>query len=296
MHPGTYHRFVHGTGTPPILTRLARDGYVALAAGFLMLRLLQVPPWDQSVDAYAYWTTRDGSLYDTQTAGAIGAYLYSPAFAQALTPLTWLSWPLFSTLLTAVNFAVLWWLLGRWSLPAMLFLPIPFEIISGNVHLLYAAAIVVGFRVSATWVLPLLTKVTPGMGLLWFAVRREWRSLIEVAVAGAAITAISLVLDPSAWRNWLDILAGSSSTPITVGWYVPLGLIYRLPIAAAVVAVAAWTDRRWLLPIAVTVAMPVMWLNSFAVLAACVPLARLDPAIYRAPEPAAARLARAARA
>ena len=32
---------------------------------------------------------------------------------------------------------IVWWLLGRWSLPAMLFLPIPFEIVSGNVHLLY---------------------------------------------------------------------------------------------------------------------------------------------------------------
>ncbi|MFN8629661.1 MAG: hypothetical protein U0838_04865 [Chloroflexota bacterium] len=114
----------------------------------------------------------------------MGAYLYSPAFAQPLTPLTIWPWPVFVTIWTGINFAALWFVLGRWSLPSMLFLPIPFEIISGNVHLLYAAAIVAGFRVSASWALMLLTKITPGVGLLWFAVaaagpraggRRDWR-------------------------------------------------------------------------------------------------------------------------
>ena len=107
----------------------------------------------------------------------MGAYLYSPAFAQLIRPLTILPWPIFVTIWTAFNLAIVWWLLGRWSLPAMLFLPIPFEIVSGNVHLMYAAAIVLGFRASFTWALPILTKVTPGIGLAWFAVRREWRQL-----------------------------------------------------------------------------------------------------------------------
>ena len=101
-----------------LLNRLARDGYVLLAAAFLALRLFQVPPWDQSVDAYAYWSTAHGPMYDGQTAGAMGAYLYSPAFAQLLTPLTILPWPLFVTIWTGINLAIVWWLLGRWSLPA----------------------------------------------------------------------------------------------------------------------------------------------------------------------------------
>ena len=41
-----------------------------------------------------------------------------------------------------------------------------------------------------------------------------------------------------------------------------------------VVVIAAWFDRRWLLPVGVVIAMPVLWLNSLAVLAACVPLWR----------------------
>jgi Glycosyltransferase family 87 len=265
--------------------RLLRDGYVILAVVFLALRLFQVPPWDQSVDAYAYWSTRSGTFYDAQTAGTVGAYLYSPAFAQLLAPLTWLPWAVFDTIWTAFNLAIVWWLLGRWSLPSMLFLPIPFEIVSGNVHLMYAAAIVAGFRFAATWVLMFLTKVTPGIGVLWYAVRREWRPFMLAGGMTGAIVLVSFVLDPAAWRAWVDTLAGSSSTPDTVGWYLPVPLLVRLPIAAVVVGIAAWTDRRWLLPAGVVIAMPVLWLNSLAVLAACVPL-RHEAAI-RSAAPAA---------
>ena len=266
---------MHRTGSSLLLNRLARDGYILLALAFLALRLFQVPPWDQSVDAYAYWTTRGGDLYDGQTAGAMGAYLYSPAFAQLIRPLTILPWPIFVTIWTAFNLAIVWWLLGRWSLPAMLFIPIPFEIVSGNVHLMYAAAIVLGFRASFTWALPILTKVTPGIGLAWFAVRREWRQLGLALGVTALIVAVSFALDPALWRQWFDIIAASSSTPTTSGWYLPVALIVRLPIALVVAAVAGLTGRAWLLPVAVTLALPVLWLNSLAILAACVPLSRV---------------------
>ena len=266
---------MHQPGSSVMLNRLARDGYVLLAVAFLLLRLLQVPPWDQSVDAYAYWSTAHGPMYDGQTAGAMGAYLYSPAFAQLIRPLTILPWPVFVTIWTGFNLAIVWWLLGRWSLPAMLFIPIPFEIVSGNVHLMYAAAIVLGFRASFTWALPILTKVTPGIGIAWFAVRREWRQLgLAVAVTGV-IVAVSYALDPALWRQWIDVIAASSSTPTTVGWYLPVALVIRLPIAIAVAAVAGLTGRAWLLPVAVTLALPVLWLNSLAILAACVTLSKV---------------------
>ncbi len=95
----------------------------------------------------------------------------------------------------------------------------------------------------------------------------------------AAIAVVSFVLDQAQWARWIDILradaggAGSASFE-TVGWYLPIGLAPRLVAAAVVVVVAAWTDRRWLLPVGVVLAMPVVWLNSLAVLAACVPLWR----------------------
>ena len=257
--------------------RLARDGFIILAIAFIGLRLFAIRPWADSVDAYAYWTTRDGSFYDAATTGRIGSYLYSPAFAQALAPLVWLPIAVFTALWTALNSATLWFLLRRWALPSLIFLPIAFEIISGNVHLLYAAAIVVGFRWPAAWALMFLTKVTPGIGVLWFLVRREWRSLAIALGVTAAIAAVSFVLDQAQWARWIDILradagGAGSATFSTVGWYLPIALAPRMVAAAIVVVVAAWTDRRWLLPVGVVLAMPVVWLNSLAVLAACVPL------------------------
>jgi hypothetical protein len=259
--------------------RLFRDGYVILAVVFVGLRLFAIRPWADSVDAYAYWTTRSGDFYAAAQTGQIGAYLYSPAFAQVLAPLTWLPVALFTALWTAINCAALWWLLGRLALPSLLFLPIPFEIISGNVHLLYAVAIVAGFRYPVTWALMFLTKVTPGIGVVWFLVRREWRALLLAISMTATIVAGSFVLDRSAWEAWLRLLqadlsgAGQAAFQ-TVGWYAPIPLLPRLVLAAALVAFAAWSDRRWLVPFAIVLALPVVWLNGLAILAAVVPLWR----------------------
>ncbi|TMC60731.1 MAG: DUF2029 domain-containing protein [Chloroflexi bacterium] len=249
--------------------RLLRDGFVILAAVFVALRLLAVQPWVESVDAYAYWTTRSGDPYAAAEAGRIGAYLYSPAFAQLLAPLVLLPWPVFCAAWTALLCFVYWRLVGRLALPLLLFLPIPFEIVSGNVHLLIAAAIVVGFRYPIAWALPLLTKVTPGIGLLWFAVRREWRSLGLAVGATVVVSAVSFVVAPDAWRQWLALLVRDAGAPLeTPGWYAPIPLLVRLPVAAVVVTWGALTDRRWTVPVAVVLSLPIVWLNSLAILAA----------------------------
>ena len=264
--------------------RLLRDGFVVLAIVFVLLRLFAIPPWDQSVDAYAYWSTRDGVFYGgpigvgpvgIDAAGHIGAYLYSPAFAQLLAPFVQLPWPVFAAGWTALNLAVLWWLVGRAALPIVLLPPVGFEIVSGNVHLLYAAAIVAGFRFGGTWALMLLTKITPAIGLLWFVVRREWRPLAVALGFTAAIAAASYVLDPGAWRSWIDLVVHDASAPlVTTGWYLPVPLVARLVAAALVVTWGAWTDRAWTIPIAVTLALPILWVNGLSILVACVPLAR----------------------
>jgi hypothetical protein len=249
--------------------RLLRDGFVMLAAVFVLLRLLAVEPWVQSVDAYAYWATRGGDLYASAEAGRIGAYVYSPAFAQVIAPLVAVPWPLFCAAWTALLCVVYWRLVGRLALPLLLFIPIPFEIVSGNVHLLIALAVVLGFRYPAAWALPLLTKVTPGVGLLWFAVRREWRSLALALGATAVVSAGSLALAPDAWREWIALLVRDAGAPLdTPGWYAPIPLLVRLPVAAVVVVWGALTDRRWTVPVAVTLSLPILWLNSLAILAA----------------------------
>ena len=283
--------------------RLLRDGFLILALVFVGLRLLAVEPWVQSVDAYAYWATRGGDIYASAEAGRIGAYLYSPAFAQLLTPLVALPWPVFCAGWTALLCLVYWRLVGRLALPLLLFVPIPFEIVSGNVHLMIAAAIVVGFRYPAAWALPLLTKVTPGVGLLWFAARREWRSLALALGATALVAVVSLVVAPDVWRQWVALLVRDAGAPLdTPGWYAPIPLLVRLPVAAVVVTWGALTDRRWTLPVAVVLSLPILWLNNLAILAALpalgatwpLPARRLaaEPTAERAPElakPAPAR-------
>ena len=53
---------------------------------------------------------------------------------------------------------------------------------------------------------------TAGIGLLWFAVRREWRPLGIALGTTLAISAVSFVLAPGLWTSWFDLLAGGGGT------------------------------------------------------------------------------------
>jgi hypothetical protein len=127
----------------------------------------------------------------------------------------------------------------------------------------------------------LLTKITPGIGLIWFVVRREWRSLGVAVAATAALVAISWLTAPALWTEWIATLAGNRAVATSNSIAVPL--LVRLPVAMALVAWGAWTDRRWTVPVAATLALPVLWIHGLAMLAAVVPLAVV--ARRRSPQP-----------
>ncbi len=222
-------------------------------------------------DSYAYWAV---DLADPYAAG-VGeqdAFLYSPAVAQAFALLGHLPWEVFLVAWSGLLLGcVLWMAKGSWYwvLPLP---PVLFDIIVGNVHILYAAAIVLGFRYPWTWSLMLLTKVTPGIGLLWFAVRREWRALaIALGVTGA-IVAVSYLMVPDLWRQWVDLLASSDRGPTPALAIVHTPLWIRLVAAAVVITWGALTDRPWVLPIALLVAQPVIWLAGLSILVGVLPL------------------------
>ena len=137
------------------------------------------------------------------------------------------------------------------------------EILIGNIHLLLAAAIVLGFRWAGTWAFVLLTKVTPGVGLLWFAVRREWRPLAIALGATAVIAGISFLIAPDAWRDWIALLRHDGGTQSSV-------LLVRIAVAAVIVSWGGLTDRRWTVPLAAMLALPVVWMDSFSMLLGCV--------------------------
>lgn len=152
------------------------------------------------------------------------------------------------------------------------------ELYHGNIHLLLAAAIALGLRHPWTWAFVLLTKVTPGIGLIWFAVRREWRSLGIALGVTAVLVAISLVVDARLWGEWvvdgLLPVAGEAVQQPNIA--VPL--VLRLPVAVLLVAWGARTDRRWTLPAGAVLALPVLWISGLSILAAI-------PAIERLREP-----------
>jgi hypothetical protein len=223
-------------------------------------------------DARAYWAAPLDDPYEPGSVGQESAYLYSPAFLVALSPLRALSWPLFLGFWTAGLLAVLFWLARPLLFLPLLLLALP-EIWGGNITILLAAAIVIGFGRSFAWALPLLTKVTPGVGILWFAVRREWFGFSLAIAATLAVIAVTAVLTPGLWAEWFQLLTSSTGSS-TVAGSVPIPLIARLPLAVIVIIIAARRDQRWLLPIGVLLAMPVIWWGSLALLTACVALKR----------------------
>jgi hypothetical protein len=208
------------------------------------------------VDAHAYWLTRGGIEYGV--AGGSDAYLYSPAFAQAIRPIALLDWPTFYAVWTAILIGALVYIGGPVGGMVMLALPpVAGEVITGNIHILLAAVVVAGFRHPGAWAFALLTKVTPGVGMVWFVVRREWCAVGIVLVTTLAISVVSFALDPPAWGSWLGALAGSSSTPKSDAVAIPLAI--RLPLALAIVALGGWRGWRWTVIVAAMLAVPVMW-------------------------------------
>lgn len=253
--------------------RYAIPAFVIVASLVVGLRLLAVHPWvDPMFDLHAYWSTRDGLDYAAPP-GALGAYLYSPAFAQAIAPITALPWPLFAAIWTALLFGCLWWIAGRAAIVVLLaFPPVAFGLVFGQVDLIMVAAIVLGFRLPAAWVVPILMKATPGVGLVWFLVRREWRSLWLACAATIGVVGLSAALDPGAWGRWLELLRGAVLHPLSGGVQLEIPVVVRLAVSAGIIAWGARTDRRWTVPIGVVFAMPILWLQTLALLVAILPL------------------------
>jgi len=251
------------------LLRPARDGAilacVALAVAYL-LGLTQT-----GVDAHTYWSSNPLHPYSATAPAAADAYFYSPAFTQVLWPIHALPWEWFIAGWTLLLIAAIVWQAGLWTAFVLMLVPVFVDLTVGNIHLLLAAAILLGFRWPWTWSFVLLTKITPGIGLLWFAARREWRSLGIALAATAIVAGVSFAIAPSLWWEWLDVLRAASGAP-SPAFVVPIALPIRLVVAAIVVTWGALTDRRWTVPLASAIALPVLWINGFAMLIAIIPL------------------------
>lgn len=247
-----------------------------LAVAYLALRwylLLTSADPILGADARTYWGAPYSNPYPGPELGLPGAYLYPPPFIQLLAPLRLLPWEVFHAVWTALGFASLIFLVGPiGGALAVTLLPFVYrDLLVGNIHLMLGAAIVLGLRFSAVWAFPVLTKLTPGVGLVWFAVRREWRALAAALAVAVGIAGVSFALTPDLWMAWLDRMRGDSGRAGDL--YLAI-LVVRVLAAVAIVGYAAGRDRPWLIPIAVVVALPILWPDSLAILLASFPLVR----------------------
>jgi hypothetical protein len=267
------------------LERLETPPWVGIVVAVVLWALVVVfaEPWGRlwgtGQDARCYYQATLADPYLHSSWNDPIAYVYSPAFLQLVSPLTALPWQAFMAVWTGLLIGAVRFLTGPRLLAAGLLFPFTaMEVAGGNVSLLLAVAIVVGFRWPAAWSLVMLTKITPGIGLLWFAVRREWRSLFIALGATALIAAASAVVTPVAWRQWLDVIVANAGKGGT--WAsVPVPLLIRLPLAVALVVWGARTDRRWTVPVASMLALPALWYGGLSMLLAVIPLLPRRPLV-----------------
>lgn len=247
----------------------------ALVMGVLWVST-RVPIGQWGYDALSYWPVDPVDPYHHVAWREAGAWVYAPPLLSIRSLFGLVPWEVFLVAWTAALAGVL--LLLAPGRAALLFLlpPVALEIYYGNVHLLMAAAVVLGFRWPAAWAFVLLTKVTPGVGLAWFVARREWRALGTALGATAVIAGISVVVAPQLWQDWFEVLAASSGRETTwLGSFLgPLWL--RVPLAAAIAFVGGLAGYRWPVAVAVMLAVPALWNITPSILVALVPLVAMD--------------------
>jgi hypothetical protein len=259
-----------------VCPRSVRLGLRALSLGwiaFFWVWLIGFQSTLVEVDAQVYWGIQLDELYRNAQLGDHGAFLYSPLVAWLFLSFSWIPYEVFYAVFAAVNLAALVWLLGpELAAISLLLQPVSNEVARGNIHLLMAVAIVAGFRHPGAWSWILLTKVTPAVGLLWFAFRREWRHLAIAISWTVALVAISFVIAPELWMRWITMLLGNvESTRPSV---LEIPVLPRLAIAALLLALGAWRNRPAIVPVATLLALPAIWTNSLSILVAVITLWR----------------------
>jgi hypothetical protein len=256
-------------------------------------------PWHD--DSYTFWDAwHDGVLYPPAWQ-PVSLYVYSPAFAQAFWPLGELPWRYVHAGWAVLQAAALVWMLRPAGALIVLLFPYPNidgttavfgSLNNGNPMILAAAAITLGLtRWPGAFAFLFLTKVSAGVGLLYFAVRRDWRSFLIGIGTTLAIAGVSFVIAPHLWFDWIRLLAGAATAAgaegaMTKEIFMPIPLLWRALLGLGVVVFAGWRGIPWLVPLGCFLALPDIHLGGYAVLTAV-------PAVWlrtrrRQPRPGAA--------
>lgn len=294
-HGVTTHRdFRHGHGFdddirmswdyPARMMVRPRAIALGIGIGWAVAILVTVTRMGNPIDAWCYYGFDAADSWNPD-----GCFLYSPPVALFMDAVrSVLPFEVFTLLLRAAEMLVLIAVAGP-AVGLTLFIPaVAIELNAANINLLIVGAVLIGFRYPWAWAFVFLTKVTPGVGILWFAVRGEWRSFAIALGATLAFAIASWLAAPNLWHQYFAALgAAGDSSIFGIGW--------RLPLAAIVVVWGARNDHRWALMVAVFLALPRWYFLSPVVLVGLFPLVRLRRPLpwqtfYRRvrPQPAAA--------
>ena len=207
------------------------------------------------IDAALFWNAGHRASYYGEVWSLTAGFIYPPPLAQVV---GLLPWPVFIVPWMLLIFGSLWYA-TRWLSGPIVLVGIVAWIVSGvegplasifvfaavgNPQTVIAAAIVLGFRHPSAWAFVILTKIGPGIGVLWFAFRREWRKFGTAIGATAAIALVSFAVAPGSWIDFIRFAAANYATPSPVP-IVPIPLYVRIPIALVVLIWAARTNRPW---------------------------------------------------
>lgn len=239
----------------------------ALCINVLILLTL-APRSGDPVDALSYWLTDPADPYPMHRVEY--QFGYSPVIAQLWAPLFELPWAAFVLLFRIVEVIGLLILTGPLAGAFIFTTPVASEVNAANINMLLGVCMVLGFRWPVLWAIPLLTKPSMGIGLLWFVARGEWlKAAIPIGVAGA-LSLVSFVYNPSLWFQWVQWVQHGTAQ---VGeWPYPIPIQVRLPIAFLIVLWAARTNRPWAVVLGSALALPRLYFISPAILVAMIPL------------------------
>ena len=270
------------------MTARQRVSFVALsllaAIGASVLAVIIATFWMEGGDNLAYWiagnrlVTGQPIYPPAEIAFEPFAYHYPPPLAQILGPITLVVPAVaFAAIYRGLMLLALWDLAGRSMLKMLAllaFVPVAYALRIENVELFMAIGVVLALR-RWPWLFTIgaLIKVSPGLGLVYLALRRRWRDLWLSVLVGAVILGVSLALAPDLWRAWLDAITGRAD--MVGNSVIPVPYSVRAIAGFVLAIVAGLIGRRTgelLLVVAITIANPGLSLQGFAVLAAAIPI------------------------
>jgi hypothetical protein len=274
---------------PTFLTRdrslrvLAAAGY---GVGLAALVLLVQANGGLAYDAHAYWqagrNVLDGTPLYTQGVAveALGAWKYPPLFAQIIAPFSLMPELVFDWLWRIVCFLCLRALVGSWRNlgVALLFPPVWNELSIANVTFPVAYLALLALRGRPTFLpIAIALKFGPALLVPFILLRRgvaDRRRLLTGLAAFAGLCALSILVAPGAWRDYLGTIApqaassigGAPAFVLGPSGAVDLALRGSLAVAATIIAIAF--DEERLAWAAAVVTVPVLFFARLAPLVA----------------------------